>query len=426
MTTKTPEGDTPVMGHAPLMRMAYTLNNTQPVRCTYVSDEPLFYIDAPIVDDESMSFDMDDDLFLALSEMDDAMLPASLDQPTAAAKDVDDLFNEQFGQKETQSPALDDTLAILNQSRMAKALLDFAAEQHVSIAVTPQIAPIFYDRMAGQITLRPGLSSSQQMIFLTRELRRVWQHRQGALIHPMLFHPDHAIVINRVQAADLAVSTIRIAWELRLAGQTALWQELDQNGQDDMTRAFAREAHADFRALNNGHAAAAAFETWFLSERCRSFDRTLIQQMLADYQSYVVRAGHADTSRVLTQQLLAALGAMPYGKNYLAGYAATILADPIFTDIRDRSNANFLWFIKFEQSFRATERDLQQKADTTSSVSACKDPSAHGSAAPAQILQLPVTTGYTGQRPARRHAPHGPVADIIDLDRWRRHARRSS
>ena len=40
--------------------------------------------------------------------------------------------------------------------------------------------------------------------------------------------------------------------------------------------------------------------------------------------------------------------------------------DPIFADGRDRSNANFLWFVKFERSFRETEQELQSPETSTS------------------------------------------------------------
>ena len=125
----------------------------------------------------------------------------------------------------------------------------------------------------------------------------------------------------------------------------------------DLGRAFAREAYLDFRTLNNGQAMAAVFEGWFLSERCRAQDKLLINQMLNDHQGYVFDMKEVDSA--LTPALISALGAMPFGKNYLAEHAMTIIDDAIFTDVRDRSNANFLWFVKFERTFRETEQELQ-------------------------------------------------------------------
>lgn len=387
------------------IRLAYTINNDQPVRCTYISDEPLFYIDAPMTDDdESDLLALHEDIF---NESDLAKLSPP-DEMSAR-----DIFDEQFSAAPASFISLEQTIADLRASRFAATLLDFATDQKIRIETAEQMTPIFYDRTQGIIRLRPQLAPLQQKLLLIRELRRVWQHRQGALIHPLLFHPDHAIVINRVQAADLSVTAVRVAWELRLAGAPELWSHLQANGHHDMARAFAREASLDFRALNNGRAAAAAFETWFLSERCRAFDRTLIQQMLADYQSYIVRAGHEETSRMLTQQIIAALGEMPYGKNYLAAYAATILADPIFTDVRDRSNANFLWFIKFEQSFRATERDLQGEQGSATHQS-LPESANRVSDTTAQVIELAPKSAPSAS------AVVGGNAVVVDLARFRR------
>ena len=135
------------------------------------------------------------------------------------------------------------------------------------------------------------------------------------------------------------------------------WARLEESSFADLTRAFAREAYLDFRTLNNGQAASAVFEGWFLSDRCRHEDRNLIQHMLSDYRGYMFDSEAA--SRTVGADLIMALGSMPFGKNYLAPFVATILADPIFAEVRDRSNANFLWFIKFERSFREAEQDLQ-------------------------------------------------------------------
>jgi hypothetical protein len=132
---------------------------------------------------------------------------------------------------------------------------------------------------------------------------------------------------------------------------------LENSAMEDLARALAREAYLDFRTLNTGSAAAAVFEAWFLSDRCRLEDRALIQTMLSDYQGYVFENEQA--SRSITGDLLVALGSQPVGKNYLTPVMNSLLSDPLFTEVRDRSNANFLWFIKFERSFRDAEQELQ-------------------------------------------------------------------
>jgi len=58
------------------VRMAYSLNDTQPVLCTMVSDQPFFYIDEEMSDEDD--FFLSDDLMF-----DDALLEESLDHETS-------------------------------------------------------------------------------------------------------------------------------------------------------------------------------------------------------------------------------------------------------------------------------------------------------------------------------------------------------
>jgi hypothetical protein len=245
----------------------------------------------------------------------------------------------------------------LGASRLAASLLSFALTHGVVVACDPQTLGAFYDRDAKKIFINPDLELADQVMLAARELRRHWQHRQGVLLHPLTFHPDQAILINRAQLADLAATMIRTGWELQLAGHKDAWQRIENSPLADLGRSFAREAYVDFRTIASGAATAAVFETWFLSERCRHQDKQLIQAMLADYQGYMF--GSEQVSRTISIDLISALGEMPFGKNYLASYAQMIMSDPVFTEVRDRSNANFLWFIKFERSFRETEQQLQ-------------------------------------------------------------------
>ena len=388
------------------VRVAYTLNNQQPVRCSYVSDEPLFYLDG--LEDPG-----DGEMDLSADEIMDHLAEIE------AGEDPLNVFQRQFASGTTEKVTIENLTGRLGQSRMGKVMLEFAISHGVTIEYASRLTPAFYDRAAGKIFLREDLSQDEQILLLARELRRVWQHRQGVLLHPLLFHPDHAIIINRVQAADLQTLMVRVAWELRLAGDHGPWDRLEQGGHADLTNAMQREALTDFRTLSGGRAATAVFEAWFLSERCRRHDRLLIQQMLADYQGYVFKAGHAETSAVLTRQLIAALGAMPMGKNYLSPHAGIILSDPVFTDIRDRSSANFLWFIKFEQSFRQAEQELQKGGETSSTDPSAQDLSSNAQTASAQILSWPLAGSSPPRRqPGTLHILSGS-ADVVDLRDWR-------
>ncbi len=362
-------------------RVAYALNNEQPVRCSYISDQPLFYMD--FEGDHEFEDDMGAGDPFGIAEIEEgvAALQAQIEAMTnlqerfenpgadIAGQFIEDMIDAtslhcEFGGEEKFTAP--EAAEIIRKSRLGSAYLNFAAQHKVRILATAQVSGAQYDRLSNTIQVNPELPEADQILLLARELRRVWQHRNGALVHPLSFHPDQAVLVNRAQTADLAAAMVRLAWELQLADRPAAWERLENSSMSDLAHAFAREAYIDFRTLNNGRAASAVFESWFLSERCRSEDRRMIQQMLSDYQGYVFDSESA--SRRITADLILALGSMPFGKNYLAPYVTAITTDPVFTEIRDRSNANFLWFIKFERSFREAEQELQGREDKGAGV----------------------------------------------------------
>lgn len=348
------------------IHMAYTLNNIQPVLCTILSDQPYFYMDEAAHEEDDMEM-MDqamDRLERDIADLNHKMssyetMSAQFSAP--AGNKIDEFRQSAEDMTGAHAPHAEEITpqslkAWMCQSRMTETLWREAEEHGVTIQASAQVDTAVFDKDAQKIFFNPALSRLHAGLMVVRELRRHYQFRTGALLHPLTFQPDQGILINRAQRADLAVAMVRAAWELQLAGEKDMWILLEQSSMADLARAYAREAFADFRTLNNGQAAAAVFETWFLSERCRVEDKKLIQAMLADYRGYVF--GTEQVSRQVSAELLAALGTQPFGKNYLAGYAQMIMTDPVFTEVRDRSNANFLWFIKFERSFRETEQEL--------------------------------------------------------------------
>ncbi len=383
----------------PVCRVAYTINGAQSVVSTIIGDQPLFYMDfdCGYEDEEDLGFDAAD---LGILESEIHSLKSELEAieklSEGFARDSSEKVDEFLADssfitqpsKETAQPSIQDLSEILRESRLATAYLACAEEYNVSLKYSAQIETAQYDREAGLIFINPNLDLVDQQLLAVQELRRHWQHRQGALIHPLMFHPDNAVLVNRAQVADLVVSMIRVSWELQLSGNKDAWERIENSSMADLGRAFAREAFLDFRTINNGQAAAAVFEAWFLTERCRAQDKILINQMLADYKGYVFDLEEAEQN--ITPTLIAALGEMPFGKNYLAEHAITIMEDAIFTDVRDRSNANFLWFIKFERSFRESEQELQ-----TSSP-----PAAEGFRSSAPNQQGVQDHAFTGQQSA--------------------------
>jgi len=379
-------------GYRRKVSIAYTLNNYQPVRCTIIGDQPLFFMDY----EGSMEADSfaagTEDFFDHVSPIDTALesveaiekgverlqervmralhddaQPLDLESEERAAA-ILELFMNDTSFATTNGSAepamLEDAEYLLSQlakSAYSAQLIENARKYETKFVMGGAVSTAVYDRRQNTVFINPQLNEVDQLLLLSRELRRIWQHRNGALVHPLTFHPDQAVLVHRSQVADLCVAMVRGAWELQLSGNAQAWERLENSSMADLARAFAREAYMDFRSINNGEASAAVFEAWFLSERCRQEDRRLIQQMLADYQGYVFE--NINPSTAVTSELILALGSQPQenggGKNYLSQYVSAIMNDALFTEIRDRSNANFLWFIKFERSFRETEQELQ-------------------------------------------------------------------
>lgn len=349
-------------------RFAYTLGTSQPVRCSWISDQPLFYADYNEIEDEE--FLMDDPVMQAL-ERDIAELRDKTDAYDKISREfaapegqISSLFRDDAAfissEYKPSKSNMQDALDILHTSRLASQFISFAQLHGISIRESSHVMDAAYDKTSNSVLVRADLDMPTKVLLMVRELRRMWQHRNGSGLHPLSVHPDYAVLINRAQQADLIVSMVRVAWELQLTGYKDAWMRVENSTLVDLGRAFAREAIADFRSINNGMAARATFESWFLSERCRKADRSLIQQMLADYQGYTF-SDNVETSRLIAVDVMKALGKMPFGTNYIEAVSAQIVNDPVFTEVRDRSNANFLWFIKFERSFTEVETSAELK-----------------------------------------------------------------
>lgn len=415
--------------------VAYTLNDEQPVVCTHIGDQPLHYLDEEeILDEDDGLLNMEELEQLAqevqtlkkeIMGLDDNSTYVESETMSIFQKfseNIDDInLNSDLSTTQIdETTRLNEIKALLSESRLASAYMNVADKYDVEIKMSEQIEKAFYDRRSGTILLHPNMEMIDQTLLLVRELRKHWQHRQGALLNPLSFMPEHAILVNRAQEADLVVSIIRIAWELQLAGKRDVWERVENSPLSDLARAFSREAFIDFRTLNNGEASTAVFEAWFLSERCRQNDKTIIQSMLSDHSGYVFK--DEGSSHSITTELLAALGEMPFGKNYLGKYAHIIMEDPIFMEVRDRSSANFLWFIKFERSFKEAEQELQTDSDLSTHdvrhdlYNKSSQDQINDINYSADIVQL--FEHAMPERKMGKQAKGCDSADVIDITRW--------
>lgn len=256
---------------------------------------------------------------------------------------------------------IEDLKAVILKSRTGESLLQDASPGVLTIIYDAQSpASQFYVRGDERIvTLNPYRPKGDLVNLLARELRRVGQHKNGALVNPLSFEPDEAILVNRAQQADVLMVSVKVAWELRLAGEPEAWDFLTATPLADVSRIFEIKAQSDFRTLNNGEACRAAYDKFFEDSRTKLHDKRIIHQMLLDEHGYM-KAGSKRPK--VTMDLFRRLGEMPNGRNYLSMKAKHQPTDMCYSTVEDRSNANFLWFIKFERSFQ--EKELQMVQDS--------------------------------------------------------------
>lgn len=346
--------------------VAYTLGDYQPVRSTYIAHDPFFFMDVDDITLEEELLREFDNSFGSHAEYRDDEDDSFLNSLVNFDENLEFLSGE-----ELQGQSIDHIKDTLLKSRFAASLLEFADVNNIEFVSCPQIVDVEYNREENVILFQPLLSEVELIKGSICALRQAWQNYQGALLQPVALYPDHAVFVNRAQKADVVSTLLRCAWELELAGEYVLWDDLETGSMRDLTHAFGREAALDFRSLNNGRAAFAAFESWFLSDRSRTADNALIQKMLTDYNGHQFE--DEDMSQLVVIDLIKALGEMPYGKNYLAWHIPNLLTDPIFTEVRERSAANFLWFIKFEKTFTEVEQGLQKEGKLSTATSSRQD-----------------------------------------------------
>lgn len=329
------------------------------IYCTIVADEPYYYQPCEI------EFEDDEDYF-AQFEADCKKLKAKLDT-------IDRLSCEEIIMTKTLPELTFDKYAHMNEiTEMVEKfylLRELWSDHSIKVVFSDQVACCEVDKTT--IRLNPNQTPDRAFIALARCLRRATRKTQ---YNPMQFDPDAAILYNRIIIADEVVFTVRAAYEAHRSGYSGPWREMNQRF-GEVCRAFEIEAAYNFRTINSGRASAIAFETWFLHDYPLPVDKKLVEKMLQDVQGYVF--SNNKSSKELTIEIISAIGEMPFGKNYLSEHASKILSDPIFSEVRAKNTANFIWFIKFERSFRETEK-TKQLADPTAIQVQASNPSDRG------------------------------------------------
>lgn len=265
------------------------------------------------------------------------------------------------GQVMLAPASIDDIKTLILRSRTGGVLINDVLMRGLEICYDRQTAHSqFYPREEGCfITINPQRPTGDIVNLVVRELRRAWQFYNGAFYNPMSFEPDDAILVNRAQQADAFIMSVKIAWELKLLGEAEAWNYMVGSPYVGVTRTFETLAQDDFRSLNNGEAARAAYDKFFEGATTKQCDKRIIHQMLLDDAGYMKAPKKPPRA---TAELFRQLGEMPQGSNYLSIKGKRTPTDQAYATIEDRSNANFLWFIKFERSFQEKELEMLKES----------------------------------------------------------------
>lgn len=166
---------------------------------------------------------------------------------------------------------------------------------------------------------------------------------------PLDFHVDWAILVNRVLHADKVVTWCADMYKLWLKTHDhKIYMDMGEEMYYVAT-SYKNTAQADFRTIRNGEAKADAFEAWFLADTfVNDVDKDIVAAMLQDH-TYIKEREWKNSNDVL-------LFLKQY--NYLSKHVGIIMNDPVFTDVRDRSTANFAWFVKFERSLKESKSEI--------------------------------------------------------------------
>lgn len=245
---------------------------------------------------------------------------------------------------------------IISNSQLGKDLLLGHKHSKTSLRIDNQIFSVKLHKKSKIIGINSQMTYGEAIFRVVKELRRAWLSTEGDVLYPLAYSPDDAILMNRILEADCRVAAIWVAWELKLQGYDEAWDYVLHSNEAVMAKSFARKAREDFRNIDNGIAPHSAFEAWFSSPLVKKTDHTLIQQMLADEKGYVF--GKEEGEMIITPALVDFIAEMPGEKNYLVHVMGKPLPDTEYSIVRDRSNANFLWFVKFEKSFQETEKEI--------------------------------------------------------------------
>lgn len=254
----------------------------------------------------------------------------------------------------------DAIMDVVMQSKTVESMMSEENMQNVEVLFDRQTknSQLYAKKDRVIIALNPNKPQGVLINNLTKELRHAWQYNNGTLLNPMDYEPDNAILLNRAEKADALVFSIKAAWELNLAGESDAWDYMLASPIGTIVKTFEKEVREDFRKFNNGEASRQVYDSLFGRNHTKAFDKQIIHQMLLDDTGYMKQG---DKKPYVSPEELAQFGDMPFSSNYIKVDKDVLPVDTKYCKIEDRSNANFLWFIKFERQYQAKEVEMTKE-----------------------------------------------------------------
>lgn len=307
--------------------------------------------DARKTSDSHPHFDLYYGSFPSQTDSNDIMI--ALDEIDHRSEDM-----ARHGMPDEGFDILDWAIDLINFSPAAAAMLKEAFAYQWTITLSDLGDPDFHiDAQAKEIILNDqGMSEealgrspffrNMLVVSIIRAIRDIWQEkRYGGLDAD--YNPENVLTLERVRAADLDVTLILIAWELRCEDRGDLWRYLIGAEEGDIAMRFMGFLERDPSSNFTRDALAAAFTQWFRNDdRVNSCDHETLNYLDHTIDTMdVIDARAPFGHRRLTPIAVERLSCLPDRSAYLMGHGASILSDPLYAGMNDDINQAHLLHI---------------------------------------------------------------------------------
>lgn len=271
---------------------------------------------------------------------------------------LETLVDPDIQNAETQTDLLGWAFGLISQSPLAHALFENAQRAGWKVRLQSltsggyhlsekdKVLTLDHDGLsANTIQKSPALRSAFLCVFI-KGLREIWQETrlpEGAAN----YKPEDVLMAERVRAADVDITAVQCAFELRAAGQTEFWRGLLGGEDGDLALVFACQVETNPASLYNGSALSQTFTQWFEDTmRIEGAEHSALELLDG------VLAGSDNAASLGDQRLqskdVEAISELPGGQKYLKGRGTEILKDPAYAGLNDPINQAHLFQIVYD------------------------------------------------------------------------------